>query len=371
MCGRTRVTEEALGSAASYARKERQEVPEECSSNENCCPGTMHAMIGKGRELRAAVWGLITPWDKKVNHFALFNGRSETFQDLPSFANTKRGIIFVDGFYEWKGEGKTGKQPHYIYLKTGKPMMMAVAYNYCQALNKNTFSIMTRASYGGMQSIHTRQPLLLSEESAEVWLNGSQGAVKALVASNKSFEVLEKEGKWHPVTSKVGKPAYKGEDCSHEIDTSVGSIKSFFSSGKKPLPPPAAYLSSSSSPSSSGGHATTTGNSSPLKSYFAAAAAAGGGGTTSTSTSTGKSNSSPLRSPAKPKPAPMKGPMARFLVQQQPQPQPQPAKREREGEEEEVEEEEEPGRGETKEKEEGKRATKAARPSSPEVIDLT
>ena len=37
------------------------------------------------------------------------------------------------------------------------------------------------------------------------------------MASNKSFEVLEKNGKWHPVTSKIGKPSYKGEDCSQPI----------------------------------------------------------------------------------------------------------------------------------------------------------
>lgn len=63
------------------------------------------------------------------------------------------------------------------------------------------------------------------------------------MASNKSFEVLEKEGKWHPVTSKIGKPSYKGEDCSLEIDTSVGKIRSFFSPTKNG--PPSSSSSSS------------------------------------------------------------------------------------------------------------------------------
>ena len=332
MCGRTRVTESSLSSAANYARKERASIPEECKTNVNCCPGSGHVIIGKNREMKTAVWGLITPWDKKLNHFALFNGRSETWQELPSFKNTKRGVIFIDGFYEWKGENKTGKQPYYIYLKTGKPMMIAVAYNFCSVLNKNTFSILTRASYGLMQSIHTRQPVLLSEEAAEIWLNGSNEAVKALVASNKSFEVLEKEGKWHPVTSKIGKPSYKGEDCSLEIDTSVGKIRSFFSPTKNGPP------SSSSSSSAE------------------AVAGRQEGGTAGASTLSGSARS-PSRSPTKKKAVGITGPMAKFLVQQH-----SPGKRGRE---------DSPKKEQEDEEEEEVRAAKEARTSSTEIIDLT
>ena len=149
--------------------------------------------------------------------FAIFNGRSETIHDLNSFKQTERGIIFVDGFYEWKGQGKMGKQPHYIHLKGDKPMLLAVLFNHCAALNKHTFTVVTRAAYGEMQSIHSRQPLVLSHETAETWLNGSADAAKALINSNKAFEVLDKEGKWHPVTSKLERRAIKGKTAQSAL----------------------------------------------------------------------------------------------------------------------------------------------------------
>jgi putative SOS response-associated peptidase YedK len=213
----------------------------------------------KGRQIAAAKWGLITPWDKDMNHFALFNCRSETMNELNSFKKlsqgpqARRGIVFFDGFYEWKGE-KGKKQPHYIYRSSGKCIIVAVLFNECPALSgTRTFTIVTRSSHGPMQKIHSRQPVVLSEASAETWIHGTDEAVKRLLASEAATDVLDKEAKFYAVTKAMGVASYKGEDCSKEIVPSGGgggsparsqpSIKNFFSSSSS---------SSSSSPTAGG-----------------------------------------------------------------------------------------------------------------------
>ena len=63
------------------------------------------------RELLQMRWGLIPSWTKDPKKAPLNNNaRAETVADKPSFKSaykSRRCIIPVTGFYEWKTEGKT------------------------------------------------------------------------------------------------------------------------------------------------------------------------------------------------------------------------------------------------------------------------
>jgi len=244
--------------ATRFAGKKITDIPSEVQTNENKGPSTYSCLCTNyssseknsstiGNRLIAAKWGLITPWDQEMNHFQLFNARSETAGELNSFKklfkgkDASRGIVIFDGFYEWCGEkskldGK--KQPFYFYRSDDEPMIAAVLFNYCQQLQSYTYTMLTRKSYGKMKPMHSRQPLLLTEENARLWLS-SDSDVEALLASDTATtEVLESYSKFHPVTKKMGLVSYKEADCSTPVEgvtlrspVKSKSITSFFSTG--------------------------------------------------------------------------------------------------------------------------------------------
>jgi putative SOS response-associated peptidase YedK len=91
-------------------------------------PAVMHDFDYNRRfgELR---WGLIPNWSKGPNEFKklLINARGETVAHLPSSEHAfraQRCLVLVDGFYEWKREGKAN-QPWYIHKSGGGPLAFA------------------------------------------------------------------------------------------------------------------------------------------------------------------------------------------------------------------------------------------------------
>jgi len=73
-------------------------------------------------------WGLIPSSSKSLTGRPLFNARSETVAEKPSFRTAFRrrgGLIPADGFYERQALTSKQKQPHYITLRTGQPFAFA------------------------------------------------------------------------------------------------------------------------------------------------------------------------------------------------------------------------------------------------------
>ena len=151
----------------------------------------------------------------------------------------------MDGFYEWCGEKskKDGKkQPYYFYREDEKPMIAAVLYNFSPELETNTYTMMTRQSFGKMKPMHSREPLLLTEKTADLWLGSDSDVDQLLEDEAACTEVLEKWSKFHPVTKRMGLIAYQESDCTTPIDAKMTSpvrshnIASFFISSPKKLP---------------------------------------------------------------------------------------------------------------------------------------
>ncbi len=73
---------------------------------------------GSGRRAVHFRWGLIPRWSQAPKA-GLINARSETVAQKPSFCEAfrrRRCLIPADGFYEWVGQGKQGRQPYWFYL---------------------------------------------------------------------------------------------------------------------------------------------------------------------------------------------------------------------------------------------------------------
>jgi putative SOS response-associated peptidase YedK len=133
-------------------------------------------------------WGLIPSWSKSSKPSgAMINARSETLYEKPAFKNlitTKRCIVPMDSFYEWKKVGKQ-KIPYRIKLQQKQIMMLAGIYESCtiEGVQCNTFSIITTLPNKEMATIHNRMPIFLNTKTEIMdWLqNNDQKRIQELI----------------------------------------------------------------------------------------------------------------------------------------------------------------------------------------------
>jgi putative SOS response-associated peptidase YedK len=142
-------------------------------------------------------WGLIPFWTKDETaaeriRTSTLNARAETIHKKPSFRSsimTKRCLVLVDGFYEWREEGKK-KYPYYISLASNGAFALAGIWdkwlNESTGEVRNTFSIITTRANPLLERIHNtrkRMPVILKREDEKEYLerNLHAGEVDALL----------------------------------------------------------------------------------------------------------------------------------------------------------------------------------------------
>lgn len=141
---------------------------------------------GGRRERLDARWGLVPAWVKDPSAFKalLFNARSETVGEKPSFrdaARRARCAVPASGFYEWAvGEGGR-KQPWYVHRRDGAPMVFAGLYAERGAGGPSlSATVLTTAPNATMAALHDRMPVVLDPASIARWLDPDQRDVHAL-----------------------------------------------------------------------------------------------------------------------------------------------------------------------------------------------
>jgi len=129
-------------------------------------------------------WGLVPFWTKDESaaeriRTQTLNAKAETIHEKPSFRAsimTKRCLVLVDGFYEWREEG-TKKYPYYISLISNDAFALAGIWD--RWLNnrtgevKDTFSIITTRANPLLERIHNtrkRMPVILRQADEGKWL---------------------------------------------------------------------------------------------------------------------------------------------------------------------------------------------------------
>lgn len=172
-------------------------------------------------------WGLIPHWakDSTMGH-KMINARAETLWEKPAFreaAKYSRCIVWGDGFYEWKKEGR-GKQPYLIGLENREVFGMAGISSTWKASDGSeilTYSIITTEPNELMRGIHDRMPVILPKAQRRVWLN-----------KNESKENLQE----------LLKPFDTNLMHAHPVSPSVGSVRNDHPGLIEPfLPPPTLF----------------------------------------------------------------------------------------------------------------------------------
>ncbi len=128
-------------------------------------------------------WSYSPYWKKNMN---LINCRSETIKEKPSFKNSKRCIIFHNGWYEWQRKDNE-KIPYYHYSSSN---------NFAGLYNEIGCAILTRNSTDSVNHIHHRQPVLLKNVEITRYLDGED-----IFDSNANYNI-----KFHQVRKDVNSP---------------------------------------------------------------------------------------------------------------------------------------------------------------------
>lgn len=181
---------------------------------------------GLSRELHVARWGLLPSWSKGPGSKGapLFNARLESVADKPAFARsllTRRCLIPADGYFEWRkneathpAQVKAGtmpvKTPFFIADPTGATLAFAGLYAWWRDPTKAeddperwvlSSTILTQKARDGLESIHDREPVVLSRESIAAWLDPS------ITTADEALGILTEPGpalEWYEVGPAVG-----------------------------------------------------------------------------------------------------------------------------------------------------------------------
>ena len=109
-------------------------------------------------------WGISSSSYKDI-----INARSETLSQRKTFQPlvNNRCLVPCNGFFEWIKLDK-GKQKMFIRRDDNPLFYLAGIYN-----EKKEFVILTKESKGDMRYIHSRTPIILSEDQISSYLEGN------------------------------------------------------------------------------------------------------------------------------------------------------------------------------------------------------
>jgi putative SOS response-associated peptidase YedK len=202
--------------------------PDDLPPRWNIAPSQTQAVLRIDREsgalrIDALRWGLIPHWakDRAIANRTI-NARSEECADKPAFRDPyrkKRGVVIVDGYYEWKrldAAPKGPKQPYLLHMPNGEPFALAGLWDQwtepATGEVLETCTILTRAAEGAVAELHDRMPVILSPTEVTAWIDPrikDDATLTALVAS-KAWQPIVAT----PVSTAVNDPKHEGPDCS-------------------------------------------------------------------------------------------------------------------------------------------------------------
>lgn len=177
MCGRFRLTR-----ASKLAERFGIEPEDDWGPRYNIAPTQEVEVIRQDSEEPKRFgspmrWGLIPSWakDASMGH-KMINARAETVATMPAFRNAlkqRRCLIPADGFYEWKKEGKT-RTPFCFTMADDSIFAFAGLWeSWKNAAGQvvESCSIITTTPNALLQDVHDRMPVILPDESYDLWLD--------------------------------------------------------------------------------------------------------------------------------------------------------------------------------------------------------
>lgn len=191
MCGRA-----TLSTTADVLREvfDLEHVPL-LSPRFNIAPTQNLPVIREPHKLELVHWGL-----SDVGPSLRVNVRGESVARAPMYRDSfrsRRCLVIVDGFYEWKHSGKR-KQPFLVRREDGKPFALAGIWKTAPE-GEDTCAVITGDAQGVVAALHNRMPIVVRPENYDRWLDPEQSAAELLVPD--ASELAS-----HPVSDRVNSP---------------------------------------------------------------------------------------------------------------------------------------------------------------------
>jgi len=146
----------------------------------------------------------------------LIYARAETVAEKPAFRKAfahRRCLVLADGFYEWKGEGRS-KQPYYIHLTDNRPFAFAGLWEHWDKVADreiNSWTIITTVPNAIVEPIHQRMPVILHPRDYSLWLDPSMCDFQHVLALRQPHPPEEMEA--FPVSPMVNNPLNGNTRC--------------------------------------------------------------------------------------------------------------------------------------------------------------
>jgi putative SOS response-associated peptidase YedK len=122
-------------------------------------------------------WGFTPAWAaSEVGDAGHANARAEGIFDKPTFrdaARLRRCLVPVDGYYEWKTEGRL-KLPYYFRAADGGPLAFAGLWSLQVVPGgppRRSLCLLTVAPNREAGEVHSRMPVLLPPDRRNDWLS--------------------------------------------------------------------------------------------------------------------------------------------------------------------------------------------------------
>jgi putative SOS response-associated peptidase YedK len=178
------------------------------------------------RELHAARWGLVPRWSKGPAEGApLINARIETVLEKPSFKEAlirRRCLVPASGYYEWVVGADGTKQPFYVNAGSDGVFGFAGLFEWWADPAKAagdpgrwllSTTILTKPSAPELAHIHERNPVFLSGDTLDVWLDSSiEGDLDLLRAIGHDSDLVAGDALFHKVGTEVGRVSSSGPE---------------------------------------------------------------------------------------------------------------------------------------------------------------
>jgi putative SOS response-associated peptidase YedK len=169
------------------------------------------------RYFSLARWGLIPSWasDASIGSKTI-NARSETVASKPTFRDafsSRRCLIPADGFFERRRKGKE-KQPLHFGMQDDSLFGFAGLWDRWRdpaGAVIESCSILTTTPNSLLADMHDRMPVILRQESYDLWLDAGFKDVKALAGVLVPFDAAQM--RCFPVNTRVNAVANDDVDC--------------------------------------------------------------------------------------------------------------------------------------------------------------
>ncbi len=214
MCGRTALTASPEDLREIFGLDETPDVVPHYNVPPSQPLAVVRVMRDRGRKMELLRWGLVPSWadDVKVGH-RLSLARVETVATMPAFREAlrkRRCLVVVDGFYEWKRDGKRPSQPFFLRRPDGAPFALAGLWDRWVSRDGEVVescAILTQTAFPPADAVHDRMPLVLEKEAWDRWLDPGEGDVSSLLAPGAPELVA------YPVSTHVNDPRHDDARC--------------------------------------------------------------------------------------------------------------------------------------------------------------